>query len=105
MKKVVDGSCAQVFRKTRGLWSPLELSTRMCPTAKGWREYLVSSEDYDAYNVEWTIEPTEGGSMVRLSVKSEVNLAVPRAMVRSGIIHDVNTTLEHLLGKLFRKQP
>ena len=33
-----DGSCSSVFRKTRGLFSPLELTTRFCPTDRGWRD-------------------------------------------------------------------
>lgn len=102
MKKVPDGKCSSIFRKTRGLWSPLEMNTRICPTAKGWREYLVSSEDYDAYDVEWIVQPTDGGSDVMLSVRSEINLAVPTSLVQSGIISDVNLTFKHLLGKLFQ---
>lgn len=95
-----EGTCRQIARKTRGLWSPLEMTTRMCPTPEGWREWLVDSEDYDAYTVEWTVTPREGRTFVELAVRSDVNLAVPEVMMRRAKMNGVEETFLALIEKL-----
>ena len=98
-----DGSCTAYSRTTRGLMRPLELRTRFCPTSTGWREWLVSSNDFTAYEAEWTIKPsTDGGSQVQLRVKSDVNLMVPESLLRSGTIQGVRETLDALVRKLVK---
>jgi hypothetical protein len=95
-----DGSCTAIQRSTRGLYRPLQLSTRFCPTAQGWREWLVSSEDFTAYEAEWTLVPTADGTTVQFRVKSGVNLMVPQSMLTSGTVSGVKETFEALLRKL-----
>ncbi|MCB9663031.1 MAG: hypothetical protein H6732_02885 [Alphaproteobacteria bacterium] len=102
VRLVPDGECTGIFRTTRGLWSPLTMRTRLCPTAKGWREYLVESEDYDAYDVEWTVSPADAGrTEVRMVVRSEVNLAVPSAIVRGKTVVGVRESFAALVRRLF----
>jgi hypothetical protein len=102
---VPDGSCSSVFRKTRGLARPLEMQTRFCPTATGWRESLVASEDFNAYETEWVIRPQPGGgSQVQLRVVSDVNLMVPSSLVRSSTISGVRESLTDLLARLLERR-
>lgn len=99
-----DADCQAIFRQTRGLWSPFEMRTRLCPTSKGWRETLVQSDDYDAYEVEWTLEPQGTGTLVSMKVKSEIALSVPTSLVRSGQVTGVNESFKALLQRLFAKK-
>lgn len=96
-----DGECQSVFRKTRGLWNPLTMRTRLCPTADGWREMLVQSDDYTDYESEWTIRHTDtGDTEMALRVRTAVNLAVPVALVRRGTIDGVRKTFARVSQKV-----
>lgn len=98
-----DGPCTGISRSTKGLWSPLKMKTRFCPTPRGWREYLVESDDYHAYEVEWTVVPAGARTEVRLTVKSDVNLAVPKFMVQSRSVSAVEETFKALLDTILGK--
>jgi hypothetical protein len=101
---VKDGSCSSVFRKTRGLIRPLEMQTRFCPTTTGWRESLVSSADFNAYETEWVVRPQPGGgTSVQLRVVSGVNLMVPEALVRSSTVSGVRESLASLIQRLLER--
>jgi hypothetical protein len=96
-----DGSCTAFSRTTRGLYRPLQLRTRFCPTSTGWREFLVSSDDFTAYEAEWTLRPSsDGGTQVQLRVKSDINLMVPDGLLRSGTIAGVKETFDALVRRL-----
>lgn len=95
-----DGNCHKVERRTRGLVTPLEMRTRFCPTPKGWREFLVQSDSYTAYNVEWTVEPTAEGSEILLEVHSDVNLYVPTSLITAGTVQGMNESFAALLKRI-----
>jgi hypothetical protein len=102
-RMVPNGSCNDIFRKTRGLWRPLEMQTRFCPTTTGWREFLVQSSDFNAYETEWVLRPSAGGgTQVQLKVVSDVNLMVPTSAVRSSTVASVHETLKTLLDRVFK---
>ncbi len=98
--KVPDGSCIKIDRRTRGLWDPLEMKTRLCPTDTGWRESLVSSDDFNAYSTEWSVRDDNGRSSVQVRVRSEVNLLIPTSMVQSGTIQGLHDSFAAILRKL-----
>ena len=54
--------CQRFARETKGMWRPLELVFQRCRTEAGWREELVSSEDFEAYATDWTLTPTAAGT-------------------------------------------
>lgn len=98
-----EGACKSVFRKTRGLVSPLTLKTRLCPTATGWREYLVESSDFDAWETEWILRPqASGGVSVQLSVRSDVNLMVPSSLVQQHTVRSVRESFADVIGRLLK---
>jgi hypothetical protein len=78
-----DGDCTRVDRSVRGMWNPLRFVVRRCRTATGYSERLVESTDFDRHETEWEVSAVEGGTRVRYQVRSEPNLPVPRALVRS----------------------
>jgi hypothetical protein len=98
--RVPDGSCIKIDRRTRGLWDPLEMKTRLCPTDTGWRESLISSDDFNAYSTEWSVRDDNGQSSVQVRVRSEVNLLVPTSMVQSGTIQGLHDSFAAILRKL-----
>lgn len=98
-----DGACQSVFRKTRGLWSPLTMKTKLCPTQQGWREKLVQSDDYTDYQTEWVVrDNTDGATEMQLSVRTSVNLAVPGSLLRQGTISGMRRTFAEVLQQLVR---
>lgn len=101
-----DGDCSLITRTTRGVWRPLEMRTRLCPTAGGWREKLIESTDFDAYDTEWDIaaDPASGRMRVQLAMKSDLAGAVPDALVRQATISGVKSTFATLLKQLLGKQ-
>ena len=99
-----DGPCRNYLRKTKGLWSPLQMQTRLCPTATGWREFLTQSDDFDAYTVEWNLSDRGNGTTVELRVHSDPNIAVPAALVRQNMVGSVRGTLLDLLQRMVSKQ-
>lgn len=104
--KVTEGSCTAIRRTTRGLFRPMEIRTRFCPTANGWREVLVQSADFTTYEADWTLRPMEGGgTQVQLSLKSKINLMVPESMLQSGTVAGVKETFEALARKLIGRKP
>lgn len=97
-----DRGCHAIFRQTRGLWKPFEMRTRLCPTDTGWRESLVSSEDWDAYDVEWVVEPRTKGTMLSLKLKSNLSFSVPGAIMRRSQVNGLEEMIAALTDKLFK---
>lgn len=92
-----DGSCNDVRRKTRGLFSPLHLHTKRCPTAQGFDEQLAgTSEDFHAYRAQWELAEGRMGTEVTYTVTTDVNLPLPKSFVRSNVITGVKQALQNL---------
>lgn len=100
VRQTPEGDCRRIDRTTRGVFEPLTMHTRWCPTPKGWREYLVQSDDYNAYDVEWTVEARGTQSEVAVRVRSDVNLMVPSSLVRSGTIQGLDEGFSALVKRL-----
>ncbi len=102
---VREGSCASIFRKTRGLFSPLELRTRLCPTSTGWRESLVETGDFNAYETVWELQPSDGGGTdLSISVTSKVNLMVPQSLVNRSAVRSMRESFADILSRILKKK-
>lgn len=96
-----DGDCQSVFRKTRGVWDPLIMQTRLCPTQQGWREQLVSSDDYSVYDAEWVVRSLgDTQTDVQVRVRTSVNLSVPSFLLKRGMVDGMQHTLSNVLKRL-----
>lgn len=82
-KATADGPCERVKLKTRGLFTPFELETRRCPTARGFRETLVASADFAEYWNEWILEDVDGGTRVVFRTRTVPKVAVPEALIQT----------------------
>ena len=91
------GRCREVKRETRGLFHPLRFVARRCPTADGWHEELVQSDDFSAYATDWTVVATEGGTRVEYRVKTSVRLPIPGAALAAALRDATATTVKNLV--------
>ena len=94
VKATADGKCEKVKLQTRGLITPFSLETRRCPTATGWRETLVTSDNFVEYWNEWTVKDLGDGSLVTFKTRTLPNVAVPESLILS--------QTRRVLGKLMK---
>ncbi len=99
-KATPDGKCEKVKLQTRGLISPFVLETRRCPTATGWRETLVSSENFIEYWNEWTVKDLGDGALVTFKTRTLPNVAVPESLILSQTRRVLGKLMKNLLGAL-----
>jgi len=93
-----DGSCNDVRRKTRGLFSPLQLHTRRCPTSEGWDEQLAGeSNDFHAYRAQWELSGGGSSTHITYTMYTDVNLPLPRSFIRRNVVTGVRQALEELV--------
>ena len=94
VKASPDGKCEKVKLQTRGLITPFVLETRRCPTATGWRETLVTSDNFVEYWNEWTVKDLGDGALVTFKTRTLPNVAVPESLILS--------QTRKVLGKLMK---
>lgn len=99
-KATQDGKCEKVKLQTRGLISPFELETRRCPTASGWRETLVASDNFVEYWNEWSVKAQGEGSLVTFKTRTLPNVAVPESLILSQTRRVLGKLMKNLLGAL-----
>jgi hypothetical protein len=96
--------CDELVTKTRGLFRPLRYRSRRCRTADGYRDRLVESEDFSAYETTWALREVDGGTEVTVRVHTEVNLPVPKSAVEKRSRKSVGEMLEALADKILRRR-
>lgn len=96
-----DGSCRTVERQTKGLWRPLVVLARRCPTSSGWREDLVRPGDFASYRVEWVVAPeASGDTRIEYRVRTELALAVPQTTVNEAVRRSAVSAMGRLVRRL-----
>lgn len=90
------GLCQDLGLTTRGLARPLQVRVRRCPTADGWRQDLLQSEDFTSYEMVWKIQPIESGTRVIFKAAMAVNLPVPKSLLKKGMVMSVTGTMRTL---------
>jgi hypothetical protein len=84
-----DGSCMIVA----SVGPQASYTSRSCPTADGWVETLVSSEQMSAFSARWRVEPTATGSRVSYELAVTPTLPVPAMIVRTTLKSSVRDVL------------
>jgi hypothetical protein len=97
---LTQGRCQDLGLTTRGLTRPLQVRVRRCPTADGWRQDLLQSDDFTTYEVVWQIQPLESGTRVIYRIAMNVNLPVPAYLIHKGMVVNATGTLKSLKSKL-----
>jgi carbon monoxide dehydrogenase subunit G len=95
-----QGRCDEISRETRGMFRPFHMLVRRCPTPTGWSESLVQSDDFSSFSSDWSVAPSAEGTTVTYSVKTELAMPVPEAMLRRSLSSAAKTVLLNLVKKV-----
>jgi hypothetical protein len=97
------GTCVTLGVTVKGAWDPLKYTAKRCPTARGFKYALLQSDTLTAYEAEWSLVPqASGGTEVTYRVRTEVDLPVPKALVKKGMLQSARDTLLALVKKVTR---
>lgn len=91
-----DGRCEVMTKEVRGLLRPFHLRTRRCPTASGFTEVLVDSEDFRSYASSFDVAPSDGGAVVTMRTRTELAALVPASLVQRALSDASVTVLQKL---------
>jgi hypothetical protein len=91
-----DGNCERLTYQTPGLISSLTYVARRCPTADGWEETLVSSDDFADNQSSWRLREVEGGTEIDYRVRVRLNLPVGQSIVDAKIAQSIKRAIEQL---------
>ncbi len=95
------GDCLTLGVTVKGAWDPLTYTSSRCATATGYKYELLSSDDITAYEAEWRLVPQSGGgTKVTYRVLTEVDLPVPKSLLRKGIVDSATETIKSLVRQL-----
>lgn len=80
-----QGGCERLAIEAKGPLGPLNLISLRCREGDGWKETLVSSDDFERHEVHWQLEDTPTGT--RLTVRAAVtpDFPVPQRMVDAAL--------------------
>lgn len=95
-----DGPCALIAVTTRGLTSPLSYTTRRCPSADGYTETLVQTDDFDQQDARWRLRAVPGGTEVTLQVRSQPRLPVPQRIINATVGSSAVQALKALVQRV-----
>ncbi|MFH1467642.1 MAG: SRPBCC family protein [Pseudomonadota bacterium] len=96
-----SGACYELSVRVRGLLNPMAMRSRRCPTADGWVEDLVASEDFKRYHQTWSVIPLDGGgTRVEYRTTIELVLPAPRVLLVESTKRSVDASLKRLAERL-----
>lgn len=94
------GACDVVEISTRGMSAPLVYRVKRCPTADGFHETMVSSDDFDDVKIDWQLTAVQGGTRVTYSIRTLPDVPVPQRIISSLTAKSAVTTLKNLVLKV-----
>ena len=96
------GPCTMLDVVSRGAWDPLRWRALRCPTADGWRDDLVSSDDLQSMHSEWRVlAAADGTTTVEYRTNTQVSLpGVPDSLIRQGMMRSARDTLVRLVDRV-----
>lgn len=95
-----DGSCHSMTTKSKGLFRPLVLRSRRCPTDQGWREVLVEAGDFTKFDGQWEISTVDSGTQVVYRLTTGTTLPVPDKVVHQGVARSLKNMLKNLTDRV-----
>lgn len=97
----VQGRCDSVTTEAPGLLSNLRMRTERCQLSDTtWRDRLVSSDDFDSYEVLWTLTEVKGGTIITYHLEAELSFPVPDKVMYQRAGEAAVTQLENIYGAL-----
>jgi hypothetical protein len=95
-----DGGCLVMESTSPTIMKTVKYRVRRCPTTDGFQEVLVSSETFDAYQVDWSVVARTAGSTVRYEIRTHTQMMVPQFVIDQQTQRGVQRMLDHLSGAL-----
>lgn len=97
---VQRGECQELHVEAPGLLSPMRYISLRCPTADGYSETLVSSDDFDASEVQWTLTRVEGGTRITYRVLVDLDMPVSDSMLQSRVKKNMAAVMDRFMEHL-----
>jgi ribosome-associated toxin RatA of RatAB toxin-antitoxin module len=96
-----DGDCEKVKLAVRGLIAPFQLETRRCPTATGYLETMISSNDFLEYRNEWEFKDLGAeGTLITFKTRTLPNVQVPESLILMETKRVLTRLMKNLVGAL-----
>lgn len=95
-----EGPCALIAVTTRGLTAPLAYTMRRCPSADGYTETLVQTDDFDQQESRWQLRAVPGGTEVTLQVRSQPRLPLPQRLINATVGSSAVQALKNLAHRV-----
>jgi len=99
-KTVSKGACQELHVETPGLFSPMQYVSMRCPTTNGYSETMVSSDDFDASEVQWTLSEVDGGTRITYRVLVDLAFPVSQDMVTSRVKKSMGSMMSGFLADI-----
>jgi len=99
-KTVSKGACQELHVETPGLFSPMQYVSLRCPTTDGYTESMVSSEDFDASEVQWTLTEVDGGTRITYRVLIDLAFPVSQDMIQSRVKKSMRSVMSYFLDDI-----
>lgn len=84
LKSTPDAPCFRIDYALETTIANVAYVARACPTARGFKTDLVSSESFRSMSSEWTVQEVPAGTEVVYTYRADVALPVPGFIVRRG---------------------
>ena len=96
------GNCERLTVSVKGLLSPMRYITERCPSAKGYTERLLESEDFATQSTDWELKSVEGGTQVTLRILAMPKLPIPDSIIYSRVKASSVNTLERFTALVLK---
>lgn len=90
--------CVVTDRSTPNAIATVRSRIEQCPTASGFVETLVASKSFDAYRVDWTLEPHGTGTRITYHLAMSTSMMVPQFVIDSQSRKAIEAMLTKLQG-------
>jgi len=94
------GECLTMESVSPSVVKTVRYRVQRCKTATGFEETLVASDTFEAYRVQWTVEPSPGGALLRYEIATRTSLMVPQWLIDQQTQRGVQRMLDHLHAAL-----
>lgn len=95
-----DGSCVIADYSSPSVVMTVRYTIRQCPTGKGYKATLVSSDDFDSYESEWSVTADGAGSLLTYRVQIDPSMPMPSSLVTGTMRKEVQGMMERFAARL-----
>lgn len=95
-----DGSCLIADYTSPSVVMTVRYTIRQCPTGHGYKATLVSSDDFDSYESEWSVTPDGAGSLLTYRVRIDPSMPLPSSLITGTMRKEVQGMMERFAARL-----